>query len=184
MIFRKGKITGSYIIDIEKYSDERGFFARGYCDKEFEAQGISFDMVQANIGFSMHKHTIRGLHYQTAPHAEAKLVRCTKGALFDVIVDLRKDSPTYREWTGIELTPENRTMFYVPEGCAHGYQTLKDETEIFYMVSAFYAPEYEHGLRWNDPVFNIQWKENEDIIISNKDQNWPNFSDSIADSEH
>lgn len=178
MVFKETEIAGAFIIEIEKYSDNRGFFARGYCEKEFNEQNISFEMVQANIGFSKKKHTIRGLHYQREPHAEAKLVRCTKGALYDVIVDLRPDSSTYMQWTGVELTSNNHKMFYVPKGCAHGYQTMEDETEIFYMVSAFYAPGFEQGLRWNDPLFNIQWKETDDIIISEKDQTWPDYRDS------
>jgi len=133
--------------------------------------------MQANIGYSKKKYTLRGLHYQIAPHREAKLVRCTKGSLLDVVVDIRPDSPTYKEWIGVELSESNHTMFYVPEGCAHGYQTLEDDTEVFYMVSAFYAPEHERGIRWDDPAFGIQWREMDDIIISDKDRQWPDFQD-------
>lgn len=175
MNFKKTEIPGSYIIDIEKHADERGFFARAYCEEEFENEGISFQMVQANIGFSKNKYTLRGLHYQRAPHAEAKLVRCTQGALYDVIVDLRPDSPSYKSWIGVELTSKNRKMLYVPEGCAHGYQTLEEDTEVFYMVSAFYAPDYEQGIRWDDQAFKIQWKETDNITISEKDLQWPDF---------
>lgn len=183
MEFKKTEIAGAFIIDIEKYEDERGFFARGYCEKEFREQDISFKMVQANIGYSKRKYTLRGLHYQQKPHAEAKLVRCVQGALYDVIVDLRPDSPTYKKWTGIELSDDNYTMFYAPAGCAHGYQTLQDDTEVFYMVSAFYAPEFERGIRWDDPAFNIKWKETDNVIISDKDRNWPYFSESTAGME-
>lgn len=175
MNFKETEIVGSYLIDIEKFSDDRGFFARGYCEEEFANEGISFQMVQANIGFSKNKYTLRGLHYQVASHAEAKLVRCTQGALYDVIVDLRPDSPTYKRWIGVELTSKNRNMLYVPEGCAHGYQTMEDDTEVFYMVSAFYAPDHEQGIRWDDPAFTIQWKETDNITISEKDRQWPNF---------
>lgn len=175
MTFRETAISGSYIINIERYADDRGFFARGYCEKEFKNQGISFNIAQANIGYSKNKYTLRGLHYQVEPHREAKLVRCTRGCLFDVIVDLRPESPTYKEWVGVELTEKNHTMFYVPEGCAHGYQTLEDDTEVFYMVSAFYAPDHERGIRWDDPAFNIEWKETETMIISEKDRQWPDY---------
>lgn len=175
MIFEKTSIKDAYVIKIEKYADERGFFARGYCEKEFQEHGIPFDIVQANIGNSKGKYTIRGLHYQLEPHAEAKLVRCVKGKLFDVIVDVRPDSSTYKKWLGVELTEDNHTMLYVPKGCAHGYQTLTDETEVFYMVSAFYAPEAERGIRWNDPAFNIEWRESENIVISDKDSGWNDY---------
>lgn len=175
MTFRETAIPGSYIINIERYADDRGFFARGYCEREFKNQGITFNIVQANIGYSKNKYTLRGLHYQVEPHREAKLVRCTKGGLFDVIVDLRTESPTYKEWVGVELTEKNHTMFYVPEGCAHGYQTLEDNTEVFYMVSSFYAPDYERGIRWDDPTFNIEWVETDDKIISEKDRQWPDY---------
>lgn len=175
MTFRETAIPGSYIINIERYADDRGFFARGYCEREFKNQGITFNIVQANIGYSKNKYTLRGLHYQVEPHREAKLVRCTKGGLFDVIVDLRTESPTYKEWVGVELTEKNHTMFYVPEGCAHGYQTLEDNTEVFYMVSSFYAPDYERGIRWDDPTFNIEWVETDDKIISDKDRQWPDY---------
>lgn len=175
MIFKETEISGSYIIEPEKFIDDRGFFARGYCEREFKNQGISFNIAQANIGYSKNQYTLRGLHYQAEPHREAKLVRCTSGALFDVIIDLRTESPTYKEWIGVELTEKKHTMFYVPEGCAHGYQTLEDNTEVFYMVSAFYAPDHERGVRWDDPAFNIEWKETKNMIISEKDRQWPDY---------
>lgn len=177
MIFKEAEIEGAYIIELNKHEDKRGFFARSYCENEFKDEGISFSPVQANIGYSRNKHTLRGLHYQVNPHAEAKLVRCVKGKLYDVIVDLRQDSRTYGEWTGVVLDSDNHTMFFVPEGCAHGYQTLADETEISYMVSAFYEPDAERGIRWNDPAFDIEWFNTENLIISEKDQNWPDFKE-------
>jgi len=177
MIFKESAIDGAYIIKLNKHEDNRGFFARSYCENEFKEEGISFNPVQANIGYSKNRNTLRGLHYQVEPHAEAKLVRCVKGKLFDVIVDLRQDSGTYGEWTGVELNADSYTMFYVPRGCAHGYQTLVEETEISYMVSAFYEPKAERGIRWNDPAFDIQWYNKEDLVISEKDQNWPDFKD-------
>ncbi|WP_138429443.1 dTDP-4-dehydrorhamnose 3,5-epimerase [Fodinibius saliphilus] len=178
MIFKETKIDGAFVIEIEKLTDKRGFFARGYCEKEFKEQGILFEAVQANIGYNKFKHTIRGLHYQVKPHAEAKLVRCVKGEVWDVIVDVRPESPTYKQWLGVELTENNHTMLFIPEGCAHGYQTLVDNTEIYYMVSAFYAPEAEQGIRWDDQAFNIEWRETEQIFISDKDQKWENYNSS------
>lgn len=177
MIFKETEIEGAYIIELNKHKDKRGFFARTYCENEFKNEGISFNPVQANMGYSKNRYTLRGLHYQLSPYAEAKLVRCTKGKLFDVIVDLRKDSGTFGNWTGVELDAKSHTMFYVPEGCAHGYQTLVDKTEISYMVSAFYEPSAERGIRWNDPAFEIEWPNTEDMIISEKDQKWPDFND-------
>ena len=179
MIFKETEIDGAFIIELEKYEDERGFFARGFCEKEFIQNEIYFAPVQANIGYNKKKNTLRGMHIQIGAHAESKLVRCTKGRLYDVILDLRQDSQTYKKWTGVELSSENRKFFFLPEGCAHGYQTLEDDTEIFYMVSAFYAPEHERGIRWDDPLFNIQWKKDSDLIISEKDRSWDDYSDQI-----
>jgi dTDP-4-dehydrorhamnose 3,5-epimerase len=157
MIFRETKLRGSYIIEIQKYSDERGFFGRSWCAREFEANGIPAAMVQANISCSVKKGTLRGLHYQEKPFSEAKLIRCTKGSAYDVIVDLRPDSATYRQWIGTELIRDNYHMFFVPEGFAHGYLTLEDNTEMSYMVSQFYTPEAERGIRYDDPLFGIRW---------------------------
>ncbi|MEX0686546.1 MAG: dTDP-4-dehydrorhamnose 3,5-epimerase [Balneolales bacterium] len=176
MIFKKTAIEGAYKIILEKRGDERGFFARGYCEHEFKNQGIMFQIIQANIAYNPFRNTLRGLHYQIKPHGEKKLVRCVKGAIYDVIVDLRINSPSYMKWIGVELDAENRTMLYVPKGCAHGYQTLSDDSEIFYMVSAFYAPESERGINWSDPAFNIDWKKGGEMIISDKDKNWPEFT--------
>ncbi len=174
MILTETKLPGAYLIDIEKREDERGFFARSWCQKEFEAHGLVPRVTQANISFNKYKGTLRGMHYQAAPFAETKLVRCTRGAIYDVIVDLRPDSPTCMQWLGVELTAENYKMLYVPEGFAHGFQTLIDNTEATYQVSQFYTPEAEGGLRYNDPTFNIDWPL-EVQVISDKDRNWPDF---------
>jgi len=175
MKFIKTDIEGAFVVELEKFGDERGFFARAFCEKEFNKAGISFEPVQANIGFSSEKYTLRGMHYQTGRHAESKLVRCTKGAIYDVILDMRPHSATYKEWFATELSAENRKMLFLPAGCAHGYQTMEENSEIFYMVSAYYAPDAEQGVRWNDPAFNIRWMQTENIIISEKDKNWPDF---------
>jgi dTDP-4-dehydrorhamnose 3,5-epimerase len=176
MIFQATPIQGAFVLEIDKKGDERGFFARAFCRKELEAHGLGTAISQANIGFSRFRGTLRGLHYQLPPHAESKLVRCTAGALFDVVVDLRPASSSFRQWLGIELTAENRTMLYIPEGCAHGYLTLTDHTEIFYLVSQFYAPSAERGIRWNDPAFGIRWPIETDLHISDKDRGWPDWS--------
>ena len=176
MIFRETKFDGAFIIEPEKHADERGFFARAFCQKELNSLGLNSIFVQANIGFSSIKGTLRGIHYQTKPYQEAKLIRCTNGILFDVIVDLRKDSRTYCQWLGIELNAENHTAIYMPEGFAHGYLTLKNDTEIFYMVSQFYEPNFERGIRWDDPTFNIDWPDIPDMVISDKDKCWPDYA--------
>lgn len=175
MIFTETKLPGAFIIDIEKHQDDRGFFARAWCQNEFEAQGLNTHWVQANLGFSNKKGTIRGLHYQIAPHAEIKLIRCIRGAVYDVIVDLRPESPTYKQWLGVELTADNHKMFYIPEGFAHGYQALVDDAETFYQVSQFYAPGAEKGIRWNDSAFNIEWAITKNLILSEKDKSWPDY---------
>jgi dTDP-4-dehydrorhamnose 3,5-epimerase len=175
VIFTETKLPGAYLIDIEKRADQRGFFARGWCQKEFEAHDLIPRVVQTNISLSKRKGTLRGMHYQVAPYAEAKLVRCTRGALYDVIIDLRPDSPTYMQWLGVELSAENYKMLYVPEGFAHGFQTLVDNTEVTYQVSQFYTPEAEGGVRYNDPAFGIEWPL-EVQVISDKDQSWPDYS--------
>ena len=175
MIFRETHIRGAFVIEVEKRADARGFFGRAFCRKEFEAQGIRLEVLQANVGFNRSRGTLRGLHYQVPPFEEGKLVRCTAGALYDVIVDLRPESPTFKGWLGVELTAENRTMLYIPEGCAHGYLTLGDCTEIYYMVTQFYTPHAERGVRWNDPAFGIEWPISEDLVISEKDRSWPDW---------
>jgi dTDP-4-dehydrorhamnose 3,5-epimerase len=175
MIFTETKLKDAFIIEIEKIGDERGFFARVWCQNEFEARGLNSRWVQANLAFSKKRGTLRGLHYQIAPYEEAKLMRCIRGAMYDVIVDLRQDSPTYKQWLGVELTEDNRRMLYVPEGFAHGYQTLVDDTEVFYPVSQFYTPGAERGMRWDDPAFAVEWPVTENLTVSEKDKSWPEY---------
>jgi dTDP-4-dehydrorhamnose 3,5-epimerase len=175
MKFKTGSIDGAFIVDVDKIGDARGFFGRAFCRKEFEAHGIDFTIQQANIGFSQASGTLRGLHYQASPHGEAKLVRCTAGALFDVMVDLRPQSTTFKQWVGVELTAATGRMVYIPRGCAHGYLTLAENTEIYYLVSEFYHPAAERGVRWNDPAFEIEWPRKDGLVISEKDQNWPDW---------
>jgi dTDP-4-dehydrorhamnose 3,5-epimerase len=163
------------VIDIEPHEDERGFFARAWCEREFEQQGLSTSIVQCNLAYNRSRSTLRGMHYQEPPHAEVKLVRCTRGAIYDVIVDLRPGSSTFTRWIGIELTADNHRMLYVPEGFAHGYQTLADDTETYYQVSAFHDPASARGVRWDDPAFGITWPDAERRIISDKDQAWPDY---------
>jgi dTDP-4-dehydrorhamnose 3,5-epimerase len=174
MIFTETILGGAVLIDIEKHEDERGFFARAWCRSEFEAQGLNPSLAQCNISFNPHKGTLRGLHFQVKPHEEAKLVRCTMGSLFDAIVDLRPDSPTYKKHLGVVLTAENRRMLYVPEGFAHGFLTLEDATEVFYQISEFYSPESQRGVRWNDRAFAIAWPA-EPRFISERDRSYPDF---------
>jgi dTDP-4-dehydrorhamnose 3,5-epimerase len=167
-------LNNAYLIELEKHEDERGFFARSWCQKEFKKNGLVDDIVQANISFNIKKGTMRGLHYQITPHAETKLVRCTRGAIYDVIIDLDSSSNTYRQWMGIELTQENYKLLYVPRGFAHGFQTLENDTEITYLTSEFYAPQAERGIRYNDPFFDIKWPLPL-TEISEKDGKWPNY---------
>ena len=176
MVFTETKLPGSYIIDIKKLEDERGFFGRSYCQHEFAELGLNTNPVQANVSFNKKKGTLRGLHMQVAPYSETKLVRCTRGAIWDVIVDVRPDSATYKKWIGVELTADNYRMLYVPEGFAHGFITLEDNTEIFYQITQFYTPGTERGYRWNDPAFAIQWPL-APIMISEKDQAYPLMED-------
>ena len=176
MNFIETEIKDLFVVELNKIGDERGFFARAWCEKEFADKNLTSRMLQANTSYSKDKGTLRGLHYQVSPHEEAKLMRCIKGAIFDVAVDLRPDSKTYKKWFGIELTESNRKMLFIPEGFAHGYQTLVENTEAFYMSSAFYAPEAERGLRWNDPAIGINWPVTEELNITEKDQNWVDIS--------
>jgi dTDP-4-dehydrorhamnose 3,5-epimerase len=174
--FTQTKLKGAYLIEIEKLSDDRGFFARSWCQKEFESHGLTSRVVQANVSYNLKKGTLRGMHYQVAPYQESKLIRCTRGAIFDVIIDLRPHAPTYKQWVGVELSADNYTMFFVPEDFAHGFQALADHTEIFYQVSQFYTPGSEKGIRFDDPAFDVQWPL-EVSVISDKDRNWPDFVD-------
>jgi dTDP-4-dehydrorhamnose 3,5-epimerase len=174
MIFRTIRLAGAYLIDLEKVEDERGFFARTWCRREFEAHGLVSPPAQMNLSFTSARGTIRGLHYQAAPCAETKLICCLSGAIYDVIVDLRPDSPTYREWLAVNLTAAEHRMLYVPEGFAHGFQSLEDGVQLLYLVSQIYSPEHERGVRYDDPAFAIQWPL-EIRVISEKDRRWPDF---------
>jgi dTDP-4-dehydrorhamnose 3,5-epimerase len=174
MKFTETKLKGAFVVEIEKLTDDRGFFARSWCQKEFEAHGLTSRVVQSNVSFNRKKGTLRGMHYQIAPFQESKLIRCTRGAIYDVIIDLRPDSFTYKQWIGVELTANNFTLFFVPEDFAHGFITLMDDTEITYQVSQFYTPGSEKGIRFNDPAFNIQWPLDVSVI-SDKDCGWPDF---------
>ena len=176
MIFKETRLQGAFTVEMEPIGDNRGFFARAWCQREFQARGLISCFVQNNITVSPKQGTLRGLHYQVAPHEEVKLVRCTQGAIYDVIIDLRPESPTYLEWLGTELTARNRKMIYIPGGFAHGYQILMDNTEVFYQVGQFYAPEYERGIRWDDPTFAIEWPITPPVALSEKDKSWSGYS--------
>jgi dTDP-4-dehydrorhamnose 3,5-epimerase len=174
MIFSQTKLEGAFVIEPEKLEDERGFFARTWCEQEFKEHGLNPNLRQCNISFNERKGTLRGMHYQEAPHEEAKLVRCTMGRILDVIIDLRSDSETLGQWFAIELTHQNRKMLYIPEGFAHGFQTLVNETEVFYQMTEAYAPASARGVRWNDPYFNISWPDDQ-RTISIRDETYPDF---------
>jgi len=174
MKFKATKLKGAFIIEMELIRDSRGFFARAWCQKEFEDHGLVAQVVQANVSYNRKKGTLRGMHYQVAPVEETKLVRCVRGGIYDVIIDLRPESPTYKQWMGVELTAENYKMLYVPENFAHGLQTLEDDTEVIYQVSQFYTPGAERGMRWNDPAFRIEWPQDIEVI-SDKDADWPDY---------
>lgn len=173
MIFTETKLKGVHIIEIERIDEERGFFARTFCRKEFESHGLNPNVVQCNISYNKKRGTLRGMHYQIAPHEEAKLVSCIKGAIYDVIIDLRPDSSTCCQWITVEL-PAPFKMLYIPEGFAHGFQTLEDDTLVFYQMSEFYHPESARGIRWDDPMFAIQWPIHS-RIISDKDKSYDNW---------
>ncbi len=174
MIFTETKLKSAFVIEPERVEDERGFFARTWCQNEFEAHGLNPRLAQCSISFNRQKGTLRGMHYQAAPHAEAKLVRCTMGAVYDVILDLRPYSPSFKQHFALKLTAENCRMIYIPEGFAHGFQTLEDNTEVFYQMSEFYVPESARGVRWDDPTFGIEWPPAE-RIISPRDRSYPDF---------
>lgn len=174
MILRSTIIGGVLEVEVERQADERGFLGRSWCLEEFRGHGLNPEVAQCSLSFSFRRGTLRGLHYQIAPHAEAKLVRCTRGALYDVALDLRPDSETFGRWTASELTAENRRALYIPEGCAHGFLTLEDNTEVFYQMSEFHHPESARGVRWNDPAFRIVWPI-EVAVISERDGSYPDF---------
>ena len=174
MLFHETKLSGVFEICLEPHFDNRGFFARTWCQNEFEAHGLNRNLVQCSISFNERKGTLRGVHFQAEPFAEAKLVRCTKGWIYDVIVDLRPSSPTFKKWIAADLTSTNHKALYVPEGCAHGFLTLEDETEVLYQMSQFFNAESAGGIRWNDPAFGIVWPDKIQVI-SPKDCEYPNF---------
>ena len=174
MNFRETELSGVFEVRLEPKPDERGYFARTWCQQEFAAQGLSSTVVQCNTSFNLKKGTLRGMHYQQAPNAEIKLIRCTKGKIFDVILDLRPQSATFRKWTSLILSSTSQNMVYVPEGCAHGFLTMEDDTEVFYQMSECYSAESARGVRWNDPAFKIVWPE-EVVVISERDRTYPNF---------
>jgi dTDP-4-dehydrorhamnose 3,5-epimerase len=179
MTFTKGSLPDTYILDPEKHRDDRGFFARAFCARTFAERGLNGSMVQTNVSFNTRRGTLRGMHFQRPPHREAKLVRCTRGRLYDVIVDVRPGSEAYGDWMGIELAADTHRMLYVPEGFAHGFLTLEDDTEVTYQVSAEYAPEAETGLRYDDPALGIEWP-GPIRVISDKDRSWPALSPGAA----
>ena len=168
MKFTETKLKGAYVIEVESLADERGFFARSWCQKEFAEHGLNPNLVQCNISFNLKKGTLRGMHYQAKPYQEAKLIRCTRGAIYQVVIDIRPDSFTFKQWVAVELTAENRKMLYVPKGMASGFQTLMDNTEVFYQMAEFYHPESAKVVRWDNPAFEIEWPL-EVKIISDKD---------------
>lgn len=174
MMFTETPLRGAFLVDLERRGDERGFFARAFCEREFAAQGLATRFVQVNDSLTAQRGTLRGMHYQLAPKAETKLVRCVRGALYDVVLDLRRDSPTFGRSFGAELTADNRRMMYVPKGFAHGFVTLTDDVEAIYLVDEFYAPEHERGIRWDDPRFGIAWPIRP-VVVSDKDRAHPDF---------
>ena len=175
MIFTELELKGAFLVEVKKIEDERGFFGRAWCANEFTQHGLNPAFVQLNTSFSHKKGTIRGMHYQVDPYQEVKFIRCTRGRIFDVIIDLRPDSPTFMKWVGNELSADNYRMVYVPENFAHGFVTMEDNSEVYYPVSQFYTPGAERGLRWNDPAFKIKWPV-EISVVSDKDQSHKDFS--------
>ena len=175
MILKETKLSDAFVLEIERSEDERGFFALSWSRDEFARRGLESQFAECNISFNHKKGTLRGMHYQEAPHGQAKIVRCTMGAIYDVIIDLRNGSPTFKQWVGVELSARNRQMLYVPKDFAHGFQTLEDATEIFYQMSSPYVPDSGRGVRWNDPAFGINWPAPEAKIINERDQAYPDF---------
>lgn len=176
MKFSETRIGGAFLVDLEPIEDERGFFARSWCSREFQEMGLDHRLAQCSISFNKKRGTLRGMHYQTEPHAEGKLVRCTAGEIFDVIVDLRPGSPTFKDWVSVVMSAENRRMIYVPPGVAHGFQSLVDATEVFYQVSEAYRSELARSVRWNDPAFGIEWPQIEARVISERDRQVLDFA--------
>ena len=175
MKFCETPVQGAFEINVERIGDSRGYFGRLWCANELREQGLNTEIKQSNIGFSPKAGTLRGLHYQSPPHDEVKIIRCTRGSVFAVVLDIRRDSPTFRKWHGIELNQDNASKLYAPEGCAIGYLTLEDDSEIYYSTSKFYAPEAATGVRFDDPYFAIEWP-GKVKILSDNDKSWPDFS--------
>ena len=175
MIFSQTKLKGAFLIEPERKEDQRGFFARTWCQQEFEDHGLNSKLVQCSVSFNNKKGTLRGMHFQEVPFEETKLVRCTKGEIFDVIIDLRPNSETFKKYFSVILNEDNRLMLYIPPGFAHGFQTMTDNSEVFYQMGQFYSPDHSRGVRWNDPAFGIQWPADERIIID-RDRNYPDFA--------
>ncbi len=175
MIFNETRLRGAYVIEPERREDERGFFALTWSRGEFERRGLNPSLVECNVSYSAKRGTLRGMHYQAWPHAQAKLVRCTRGAIYDCVIDLRDGSETFGEWFGVELSAENRAQLYVPEGFAHGFQTLEEGSEVFYQMSSIYVPEASRGVRWDDPAFGITWPEADARVINERDRTYPDF---------
>lgn len=174
MTFHETTIPGAFEIHLETRQDERGFFARTWCRQEFASHGLNPELAQCSISFNTRKGTLRGLHFQVAPHAEAKLVRCTSGAIYDVALDVRPQSPTFRQWCAVVLTAKKRNQLYVPEGCAHGFLTLEPDTEVAYQISALYNLQSARGVRWDDPAFGIEWPASVQVV-SERDRTYPDF---------
>lgn len=175
MLFTQLELPGAYVLDLEPHHDERGFFARTRCVDDFASRGLNATFVQSSVSFNERAGTLRGMHYQAAPYEETKLVRCTAGAIWDVIIDLRESSATFARWTAVELTASNRRQLYIPAGFAHGFQTLCDATEILYEISMGYQPGAAKGIRWNDPAFAIRWPTSQEPIMSERDRRFPDF---------
>lgn len=176
MKFTKTKLPGVYLIKPRRFKDERGFLAPSFSAEKFAARGMESVFVESIVSFSQRRGTLRGMHYQAAPYGQAKLVRCTQGAVFDVAVDLRPDSSTFKQWFGVELSAKNGWMLYLPGDCGHGYQTLVDNAEVFYMTSGIYALDSARGFRWNDPAFGIEWRDTGGLILNERDRDYPNFT--------
>ncbi len=184
MIFTESKLKGAYMIEPQPIEDKRGYFAVGWTKEEFERHGLNGDFLQQNISYNKHAGTLRGMHSQKHPYGEEKLVRCVQGAIYDVIVDIRPDSPTYLEWDAVELTEENLKMLYIPKGFLHGFQTLRDDSVVLYQVTEYFHPEAALGARYDDPAFQIRWPEATSRVISDKDKAWPLFDSCISQKVH
>ena len=175
MQFEETELRGAFVIDVDRLEDERGFFGYTFNSDDFAAHGLETRIVQENISYNARRNTLRGMHYQVAPDAQPKLIRCTQGAVYDVVIDLRPDSATHRNWIGVELTAENHRMIYVPAGFAHGFQTLQDHTELLYLMFAPYAPASARGVRWDDPAFGVEWPAADDRIINERDRTYSDY---------